>query len=184
MRLRSHYSTDNEQGIRNNIIIRLMLDIGLRCAEVSDLSIADIHWNGGTICLRRTKTLHGRELPISCELGVLLEDYVVNYRPQVTDNHLLLRKVLNNQYTSMTRECVRGVIRRAYEKENIHGWWKGTHALRRTAASKIYNTGNGLKLTADLLGHESLDSTKAYIKVDFQQLKEVASPWPEGDSDD
>lgn len=181
MRLRSHYSIDNEQGIRNNIIIRLMLDLGLRCAEVSELSIADIHWNSGTICLCKTKTTQERRLPIPSELGEMLEDYVLNYRPRVTDNHLLLRKTLNNQYISMTRECVRGVIRRAYEKENIQGWWKGTHALRRTAASKIYNAGNGLKLTAYLLGHESFDSTKAYIKVDFQQLKEVASPWSGGD---
>lgn len=128
--------------------------------------------------------MQSRELPISCELGMLLEDYVLNYRPQVPDDHLFLRKVLNNQYTFMTRECVRGVIRRAYKKENIQGWWKGTHVLRRTAASKIYSTGNGLKLTADLLGHKSLDTTKAYVKVDFQQLKEVASPWPGGVTDD
>lgn len=83
----------------------------------------------------------------------------------------------------MSRENVRSVVRSAFEKESIQGWWKGTHALRRTAASKIYNTGNGLKMTADLLGHESLDSTKQYIKVDFGLLSEVASPWPGGDSD-
>lgn len=183
-RLRCHYPSNHESGVRNNIIIRLMLDLGLRCAEVSDLSIADIHWNNGTICLCKTKSMQDREMPISCELGALLEDYVLNYRPRVSDNHLLLRKVLNNQYTSMMRECVRGVIRRAYEKENIQGWWKGTHALRRTAASKIYSTGNGLKLTADLLGHESLESTKAYVRVDFQQLMEVTFPWPGGDDID
>ena len=184
IRLRNHYSINNALGVRNNIIIRLMLDLGLRCTEVSGLCITDIHWNNGTICLRKTKTMQGRELPLSCELGKLLEDYVLNYRPQVSDTHLLLRKVLNNQYTFMTRECVRGVIRRAYEKESIQGWWKGTHALRRTAASRIYNTGTGLKLTADLLGHESLDSTKAYVKIDFQQLKEVTSPWPGGKLDE
>ncbi|MFR7846405.1 MAG: tyrosine-type recombinase/integrase [Coprococcus phoceensis] len=60
---------------------------------------------------------------------------------------------------------------------------KGTHALRRTAASKIFNNGTGLKLTADILGHESLDSTKSYIKVDFEYLKGVAASWPGGDYD-
>lgn len=183
-RLRRHYSAEHESGVRNNIIILLMLDLGLRCAEVSDLSLADIHWSNGTIRLCKTKNMQIRELPFSCELGALLEDYVLNYRPRVPDSHLLLRKVLNNQYTSMTRESVRGVVRRAYEKENIQGWWKGTHALRRTAASKIYRAGNGLKLTADLLGHESLDSIKSYIRVDFQQLKEVIFPWPGGDIDE
>ena len=73
----------------------------------------------------------------------------------------------------MSRENVRYVIRNAFEKEHITGYWKGTHALRRTAASKIFNNGTGLKLTADILGHESLDSTKAYIKMDFEHLKAV-----------
>ncbi len=184
LRLRNHYSSDNELGIRNNIIISLMLDLGLRCSEVSGLNISDVQWNKGTIYLRKTKNMLDREVPISCELGELLENYIMHYRPRVSDNHLLLRKVLNNQYTYMTRECIRGVIRRTFEKESIQGWWKGTHALRRTAASKIYNTGNSLKLTADILGHKTLDSTKAYVKVDFQQLMLVASPWPGGDTND
>ena len=82
-------------------------------------------------------------------------------RPSVPgEKHLLLRKYVN-RYTSMSRENVRYVIRNAFEKEHITGYWKGTHALRRTAASKIFNNGTGLKLTADILGHESLDSTKA-----------------------
>ena len=103
--------------------------------------------------------------------------------PSVPDEkHLLLRKYVN-RYTSMSRENVRYVIRNAFEKEHITGYWKGTHALRRTAASKIFNNGTGLKLTADILGHESLDSTKAYIKVDFEHLKAVAAPWPGGDCD-
>ncbi len=83
----------------------------------------------------------------------------------------------------MSRENVRYVIRNAFEKERITGYWKGTHALRRTAASKIFNNGTGLKLTADILGHESLDSTKSYIKVDFEYLKGVAASWPGGDYD-
>lgn len=48
IRLRNHYPTDSEQGVRNNIIIRLMIDLGLRCAEVPDLNIGDIHWTNGS----------------------------------------------------------------------------------------------------------------------------------------
>ena len=116
-------------------------------------------------------------------MGKFLEEYILRYRPSVPDEkHLLLRKYVN-QYTCMSRENVRYVTRNAFEKEHITGYWKGTHALRRTAASKIFNNGTGLKLTADKLGHESLDSTKAYIKVDFEHLKAVVVPWPGGDCD-
>ena len=183
IRLRNHYDGTDGISRRNNIIILLMLDLGLRCAEVSNLHVNDIHWNKGILSLGKTKNQHSRLLPISCRLGALLEDYVINHRLHAADGHLFLRRTINNHYTAMSRENVRSVVRRAFEKESIQGWWKGTHALRRTAASKIYNTGNGLKMTADLLGHESLDSTKQYIKVDFGLLSEAASPWPGGGSD-
>ena len=178
-KLRAHYAAEDEISIRNKIIILLMLDLGLRCAEVTQIVISDIRWDSGVIRVSNTKNSQTREIPFSVELGHLLEDYVINHRPRIPEKHLLLRKTLNN-HTMMTREQVRGVVRRAFQKEGITGWWKGTHALRRTAASRIYNAGNGLKATADLLGHQSLDSTKAYVKVDFDQLIDIASPWPEG----
>lgn len=183
-RLRLHYKESTPTGTRNTIIIRLMLDLGLRCTEVTDLELADIRWNNGTIHLENTKNKHSRELPIPRDLGLVLEDYVINHRPHTDDNHLFQRKTLNNQYVAMSRENIRSVVRSAFNKENIYGWWKGTHALRRTAASHIYNTGNSLKMTADLLGHESLDSTTQYVKVDFESLRKVSSPWPGGDSDE
>lgn len=171
--MRFHYKNDEEMGIRNNIIIRLMLDLGLRCSEIPNIMLSDIKWANALIQIHSTKNNHVRQLPLSAELGKLLEEYILRYRPSVPDEkYLLLRKYVN-RYTSMSRENVRYVIRNAFEKEHIIGYWKGTHALRRTAASKIFNNGTGLKLTADILGHESLDSTKAYIKVDFEHLKAV-----------
>ncbi|MBD9151126.1 MAG: hypothetical protein EGP77_02860 [Lachnospiraceae bacterium] len=50
-------------------------------------------------------------------------------------------------------------------------------SIRRTAASNIYNCGAGIKLTADILGHESLDSTTHYVRVDFTALREICHEW-------
>jgi site-specific recombinase XerD len=181
-RLRNHYNSNTEKGKRNLIIIHLMLDLGLRCVEVAGLEINDIKWNNGIIIIKNTKNKHNRALPIPQELGYLLENYVIHYRPITKDKHFFLRKTINNQYVTMSRDSIRSVVRYAFRQENINGWWKGTHALRRTAASHIYNAGNGLKMTADLLGHQSLDSTKQYVKVDFHLLRRVPSSWPGGDS--
>jgi len=183
-RLRNHYNRDTVNDKRNRVIICLMLDLGMRCAEVADLKISDFQWSIGAIKLTNTKNKRVRVLPISVELGNIIEDYIVSYRPNTKDDYLLQCERFNNQYKAMSRECVRGVVRRAFHKEGIKGWWKGTHALRRTAASHIYNTGNGLKLAADLLGHESLDSTAQYVKIDFESLRKVGLPWPGGDSND
>lgn len=183
-KLRFHYKSDSKNGVRNNLIVRLMLDLGLRCSELPDLVLDDIKWSRGVLCVQNTKNKVSRELPISNEIGHLLEEYIMHHRPVVqNERHLFLKQQLTN-ILPMTRENVRGVIRRALSKEDITGWWKGTHALRRTAASRLYNNGNGLKVVADILGHESIDSTKAYIKVDFYQLSLAATPWPGGDSNE
>lgn len=180
-RIRSHFDIDTHLGKRNTIIIRLMLDLGMRCVEVSTLKLSDIKWNSGTILIKNTKNNRNRELPLSQDLGLLIEDYVINYRKNISDPSLLQRKTKKNKYIAMTNENVRRVVRSAFEKENITGWWQGTHTLRRTAASRMYNSGNDLKLTADILGHESVESTTQYVRVDFESLRKVSSPWPGSD---
>lgn len=37
------------------------------------------------------------------------------------------------------------------------------------------NSGHSIKEVADLLGHNRLDTTRIYAKVDIAQLKEVAN---------
>jgi site-specific recombinase XerD len=73
---------------------------------------------------------------------------------------------------------IRGVVRRIYARCGADIPSTGTHILRRTAGSKIYNAGNSLKTTADILGHESLDSTVFYVRADMAGLRQVAATWP------
>lgn len=182
-RLRDHHPKNQRNHNRNRVIIFLMLDLGLRCSEVANLKLTDISWNKGTIRLQDIKNAHSRELPLPSSLGHMLETYIISERPKLKIDMLFIRKYLHS-YQPMNLGCVRRVVREAYHKENISGWWKGSHALRRTAASHIYNSGIGLKLTADFLGHQSIDSTTAYVKVDFNSLRSVAFSWPEGDSNE
>ncbi|QHQ61068.1 tyrosine-type recombinase/integrase [Anaerocolumna sedimenticola] len=182
-RLRDHHPVNQKNDNRNRIIILLMLDLGMRCSEVANLKLTDISWSKGTIKLHDTKNAHDRELPLPSSLGHMIEIYILSERPKVKIDMLFIRKYLHS-YLPMNLGCVRRVVREAFQKENISGWWKGSHALRRTAASHIYNSGIGLKLTADLLGHESIDSTTAYVKVDFDSLRSVAVSWPGGDSNE
>ena len=78
----------------------------------------------------------------------------------------------------MSTEEARRIIRATFRKENIKGYWKGTHALRRTAASNLFNNTNSFKIVSDILGHESIDSTTSYVRVDFELLRSITSPWP------
>ena len=80
----------------------------------------------------------------------------------------------------MTTRAIRGSIRRAFAGVEGCTRWTGTHALRHTAATRLHHRGASLKEVADLLGHQSIDTTAIYTKVDLPALASVALPWPEG----
>ncbi|WP_295095738.1 tyrosine-type recombinase/integrase, partial [Ruminococcus sp.] len=178
-RLREHLFPDTELGCRNRVILLLLLDLGLRCSEIPNILFNDINWLTGTIVIRNSKNRGYRELPMSEELGVALESYILKYRARYSSDALILNTKPCLNHSAVTVGSVRSVIRHLYKSCSVSGWWKGTHAIRRTAASNIYNTGAGIKLTADILGHDSIDSSTHYVKVDFESLRSLCCEWPE-----
>ncbi|MDR1338958.1 MAG: tyrosine-type recombinase/integrase [Prevotellaceae bacterium] len=50
----------------------------------------------------------------------------------------------------------------------------GPHSLRHGCATRLINLGFSLKEVADQLGHQQLDTTRIYAKVDINNLRKVA----------
>jgi len=165
---------------RNRCIILCFTALALRCSEVAALSLDDFNWHSGYVTIRSTKNGSDRVLPLPTELGNALVEYLTQARPQTACRTLFIR-FSHQRGEHMGREQIRGVIRRNGAKAGLDDRDCGTHILRRTAATKLYNSGNSLKLTADILGHESLDSTTHYAKADIDGLLSVAAPWPGGE---
>ena len=53
----------------------------------------------------------------------------------------------------------------------------GAHTFRHTVASQMVNSGASFKDVADVLGHQSLQTTAIYAKLDLESLAAVALPW-------
>lgn len=167
-------------GIRDKAIILCFTDLALRCIEVASLTLDDINWHDGLVIIKNTKTRADRKLPFSEKLGSAIIQYLKYARP-ITNERILFVRFKHKCGQPMGREQIRDVVRQIYAKAGIDKNVTGTHILRKTAASEIYNAGNSLKMTADILGHASLDSTICYTKADMISLQQVASAWPGGD---
>ncbi len=50
--------------------------------------------------------------------------------------------------------------------------------LRRSWATLAHRQGAGLKVIADILGHQSLETTTLYAQVHFEELRQATLPWP------
>ncbi|MGO2931653.1 tyrosine-type recombinase/integrase [Microbacterium sp.] len=53
---------------------------------------------------------------------------------------------------------------------------KTSHALRRTTGTRLIESGAELALTAQVLGHASIDSSRRYIALADEFLRDCALP--------
>jgi site-specific recombinase XerD len=163
--------------LRDEAVLRLMIELGLRCSEVAQLDLVDIDWRAGTLAVRKNKQRRERLLPLPPSVGEAISKYLVNERPASYSGRLFVcRRYLVGQ--PMTAERVRGAVRRAMQRNGLA--FGGPHRLRHTFATRLHERGAALKEVADILGHQDFNATAIYARVNLVQLRQVALPWPGG----
>jgi site-specific recombinase XerD len=175
--LLARFDRSTPVGRRDHAIAVCLIDLGLRVGEVANLTLDDVDAAAGIIQLVAGKPRRARILPMPERVRRVVLDYIRRDRPGTTARHLFVRHRLPLG-APVTRELVRGVIRRAYAVVPGCERLTGTHILRHTAASRLLRAGADLKRIADILGHRSIDTTAIYAKVDVDRLAAVALPWP------
>lgn len=173
------YDRSKPDGIRDYAIARCMKDLGLRCCEVACLSLENFDWNDGILTIQNTKNHAERMLPLKEITGSSILEYLLHSRPPTSERTLFVRS-RKNRGNPMGTAQVRRTVRYAAMKADL-GKFTGTHMLRYTTVKEILNNGTDFKIIADVLGHECLETTKIYTKLDLNHLREVAGTWPEAD---
>lgn len=168
---------DTPTHLRNRAILLLLARLGLRASEVFNLHLEDIDWHQGHLMLRPGKTHQARILPLSDEVGRALAGYLTKGRPVSTSRAVFLH--CQAPFTPFARAgtiCL--IARRALLRAGVaEGSLIGSHTFRRTAASQMVNRGISFKEVADVLGHQSLQTTGIYAKLDLDVLALIALPW-------
>lgn len=174
-RLLASFDSSVPSPLRGYAIIRCALDLGLRSGEVTNLQLADIDWQAGTITLKHTKSLRMDVLPLPAQTGQALANYVQHERPK-TSNPAVFVRLLPPRDAPLGASGIRAVIRNAFTRIGLsHG---RTHALRHTMACQLLDHGSSLKEVADVLRHRSLNTSLIYAKLDTPRLAAVALAWP------
>jgi site-specific recombinase XerD len=174
------FDRSRPSGRRDYAMAVCMVTLGLREGEVAALRLDDLDAAAGTLRLCTGKVRRDRLLPMPKHVLRAVVAYIRRGRPRTDDPCLFVRH-RTPVGAAVTRELIRGVMRRAYAAIPGSEGWTGTHLLRHTAASRLQNAGADLKRVADILGHRSLDTTAIYTKVELSRLAEVALPWPGGE---
>lgn len=167
----------NPGGLRDYAMFRLMLDMGLRQSEVTQIQLDDVDWRAGTLRINVSKSRRVALLPLGREVAQALLEYLRTARPAAAGRDLFIRKRAPFD-RPITLNSVRAAMRQAYARAGHAELSARTHVLRHTAASRMLRGGASLKCIADVLRHQCLDTTAIYAKVDAVRLTAVALPWP------
>jgi integrase/recombinase XerD len=149
-------------GLRNLCLITVMLNAGLRAAELLNLRERDITWTTGQLMVRRGKGKKDRALWLSTDDLDLLASWNA-MRPQGEFFFTTLDgKRVSDRYL---RAMVKRMANRAGIKKDVH-----PHILRHTFGTDIFRHSHDIRLTQVALGHSNLNTTMIYTFVANDQL--------------
>ncbi len=160
---------------RSDAILRCALDLGLRSGEIANLSLDDINWHNGIIILRHTKGQREDVMPLPVSTGKAIAAYLQHERPATTSRAIFMRLIAPRDQP-VGSDAVRKTVRQAYSRAGLP--YTRSHLLRHTMASRLLASGSSIKEVADVLRHQSLNTTLIYAKLDSRKLIKVALPWP------
>jgi integrase/recombinase XerD len=163
-------------GLRDFTLLYLAAAYGLRSSEVVRLSLDDIDWRARTLRVSQTKTKNAIRLPLTDEAATFLIDYLRKARPQSSYRELFLR--MRAPEGPLKPTAIHDVLEHRIRLSGLELPQCGTHVLRHSLAAHLLRQGVSIKTIGDALGHRDVESTSIYLRLDVDDLREVALPAP------
>ncbi len=164
-------------GRRDYAIARCLIDLGLRGQEVAHLVLESFDWRNGTLTVPNSKGRRMLRLPLPWQTGKAIANYLQKGRPTTSSRALF---VVHEAPVGkpLSTNGIRATMSYAFKRSGLDKQFCNTHVLRHTLALRLQRSGASLKEIADLLGHQSYETTTKYARVDLEGLRAVTLPWP------
>jgi len=169
------------KGKRDYLILLLAAEYGWRASNITSFSLDQIDWNKNKISIIQHKTGAPVEFPLFASVGNAVIDYLKRGRPTGWDNVIVVNHENTRKGKKMTSPTIHSVVAHAMKSANIKNWKNkkhGPHALRHSLASNMLKRNISIPIIKSVLGHQSIETTKAYISVDIEKLRLCSLPIP------
>jgi len=146
---------------RDEAIVRLMLDTGMRANEVIGLEVGDVHTARGKVVITRGKGAKGREAPFSTKTAVALDRYIRLRRQHAAAENTQLfvgAHIKTFAYWGLAR-----ALRQRAKDAGIVGFH--LHKMRHTAATRWLAAGGSEGGLMHVAGWSSREMLDRYVRA-------------------
>jgi site-specific recombinase XerD len=161
-------SLSTAKDLRTNAIVRLAISSGLRPIEISKISLDDIHFKAGELTLPVRKGRNPVTFPLPESTIKAIVAYMIGGRPQIDERRLFV--AIHKPYLPVSSDLIQESIRELMRKANVPGT---PYYLRHTFAQNLLESGASILDIKEMLGHDSIKTTKKYLHIDMQLMREV-----------
>jgi integrase len=172
-RLLEGVETGTPCGKRDYAMVVLAVSTGLRCCDIVALRLDQVDWRRDEIRLVQAKTSRPLVLPLPALAGNAVAEWILHGRPDCDAPEVFVR--LQPPYVKLGNSTGSTLMRRRLARAGIdHAAHDGKsfHALRRSAGTRLIESGAGLPLAAQILGHARINSSRRYFSLASEQLRQ------------
>lgn len=167
------------KGKRDYAMVLITARLGLRATDVCNLKFNNLLWERNLIVIKQSKTGAVIELPLLAGIGEAIIDYLKYGRPQSELPYVFLHVI--SPYDRLNRSTLHSIIchymRLAgikFEGNRRHG----PHALRHSLAGILLEKKTPIPVISEVLGHRNTESTRHYLRIDINALRQCALSVP------
>ena len=158
----------SQTGLRTYAMLQLAYTLGLRPMEICRLTLDEISFRKAELCINMRKCHNPLKLPLPEITTKAIAAYIIGARPQSAHRTLFLS--LQPPYGPITPTPVNHHFKVHMQKVNptATAYW-----LRHTYAQNLLQAGVSLYEIKELMGHDSIESTRKYLLIHIKLMREV-----------
>jgi integrase/recombinase XerD len=156
------------------LTLSLYYGCGLRASEGGNLNLEDVNAQSSLLYIRQGKGRKRRVIPLTQSIIEDMENYVHQQRPDKESRHTIGSHKKALALGRYGRRMQASSYRRLFDKlllrnENIRQD-VSLHSLRHSIATHLLADGMRIERVRDFLGHDCLESTQIYTRVNTEML--------------
>ena len=163
--------------VRNKSLFWLGISTGGRISELLALCVRDVWQNQKAVAdlLFDKSIVKGgevsRAIPLNADGRTTVEKLIkwhkMEYGRIVSDRPLFPSR---KGTKALQRQPAHEILKNAFETAGLNGKL-ATHSMRKSYAQRLYVQTKDIYIVKEMLGHQSVETTQAYLGVDYQHAR-------------